>query len=185
VVQQVWQTVVGLVLGGIGAVGRRLLGLVFLVGMLGLLMDVLLAVGGCFVGWCLVLGVSAVSASIAGAGLMLEAGALGGWLVRLVLEARAMAHGLRGLVLCITALGNCVVDGGMPSVFVCFVPSRSSGVRACRSGTTFIPSGCRRSSGSWTSRSRSGRSVLGAGGGILLVAAHDVADCVFYRFHLC
>ncbi len=114
-VQQVWQTVVGLVLGGIGAVGRRLLGLVFLVGMLGLLMDVLLAVGGCFVGWCLVLGVSAVSASIAGAGLMLEAGALGGWLVRLVLEARAMAHGLRGLVLCITALGNCVVDGGMPT----------------------------------------------------------------------
>ncbi len=108
-VQQVWQTVVGLVLGGIGAVGRRL------VGMLGLLMDVLLAVGGCFVGWCLVLGVSAVSASIAGAGLMLEAGALSGWLVRLVLEARAMAHGLRGLVLCITALGNCVVDGGMPT----------------------------------------------------------------------
>ena len=102
----------------------------FLVGLLGLLMDVTLAVGGCFVGWCLVLGVSAMSsgrwvglvlgvsaegASIAGAGLLLEASALSGWLVRLVLEATAMAHSLRGLVLCITALGNRVVDGGMPT----------------------------------------------------------------------
>jgi hypothetical protein len=27
--------------------------------------------------------------------------------------------------------------------------------------------------------------AMGAGGGIVLVLAHDVADCVFYGFHLC